>query len=69
MPWPVSLKSRLSLPLIAALSDAYEVRGAERGGTEVRMSFLALRDHDPVDDDPIDETAWQPPDFTPPEAP
>lgn len=51
----------LGLPLIAALSDACEVRPGQRGGTEVEMSFLAVRDHDPVDDDPIEDTGWHPP--------
>jgi anti-sigma regulatory factor (Ser/Thr protein kinase) len=51
----------LGLPLIAALSDAFEVRGSSHGGTEVRMTFLYLRASDPVDDNPIAETGWEPP--------
>jgi len=43
----------LGLPLIAALSDAFEVRGANGGGTEVRMTFRYDREHDPVEDNPI----------------
>jgi anti-sigma regulatory factor (Ser/Thr protein kinase) len=51
----------LGLPLIAALSDAFEVRGSAAGGTEVRMSFLSTRDGDPVEANPIGETGWVPP--------
>ena len=51
----------LGLPLIAALSDAFEVRGSTGGGTEVRMSFLSTRDEDPVEANPIGETGWTPP--------
>lgn len=43
----------LGLPLIAALSDAFEVRGGPATGTEVRMTFHFVRDGDPVDDNPI----------------
>jgi serine/threonine-protein kinase RsbW len=43
----------LGLPLIAALSDAFEVRGGPGIGTEVRMTFRYDRDVDPVDDNPI----------------
>lgn len=41
----------LGLPLIAALSDAFEVRAQD--GTEVRMGFLYERDADPADENPI----------------
>jgi serine/threonine-protein kinase RsbW len=51
----------LGLPLIAALSDQFEVRTPTGGGTEVRMSFLYARDGDPVDANPIGDTGWQPP--------
>jgi serine/threonine-protein kinase RsbW len=51
----------LGLPLIAALSDDFEVGGREGGGTEVRMSFLSDRDGDPVQAHPIGETGWEPP--------
>jgi anti-sigma regulatory factor (Ser/Thr protein kinase) len=43
----------LGLPLIAALSDAFEVRGGPGIGTEVRMTFAYERDADPVTDNPI----------------
>jgi len=52
----------LGLPLIAALSDAFEVRGSSGGGTEVRMTFLYVREGDPVESNPIGETGWVPPD-------
>lgn len=41
----------LGLPLIAALTDAFEVRGGP--GTEVRMTFNYDRDLDPAADNPI----------------
>jgi anti-sigma regulatory factor (Ser/Thr protein kinase) len=43
----------LGLPLIAALSDAFEVRGGPGLGTEVRMTFSYERDADPVSENPI----------------
>ena len=43
----------LGLPLIAALSDAFEVRGGPGIGTEVRMTFAYERDSDPADQRPI----------------
>ena len=43
----------LGLPLIAALSDAFEVRGGPGIGTEVRMTFSYFRESDPADDRPI----------------
>jgi serine/threonine-protein kinase RsbW len=43
----------LGLPLIAALSDAFEVRGGPGIGTEVRMTFEYDRDSDPVSENPI----------------
>jgi len=51
----------LGLPLIAALSDAFEVRTPSAGGTEVRMTFAYAREGDPVEFNPIDETGWEPP--------
>jgi anti-sigma regulatory factor (Ser/Thr protein kinase) len=51
----------LGLPLIAALSDAFEVRGSSQSGTEVRMTFLYVRAGDPVEENPISETGWEPP--------
>jgi serine/threonine-protein kinase RsbW len=43
----------LGLPLIAALSDAFEVRGGPGIGTEVRMTFVYERDLDPANENPI----------------
>jgi serine/threonine-protein kinase RsbW len=43
----------LGLPLIAALSDAYELHGSSGQGTEVRMTFHYARDGDPADDNPV----------------
>lgn len=43
----------LGLPLIAALSDAFEVRGSPGQGTEVRMTFHFERERDPAEDRPI----------------
>lgn len=43
----------LGLPLIAALSDAFEVRGGPSTGTEVRMSFRYERNGDPASENPI----------------
>jgi anti-sigma regulatory factor (Ser/Thr protein kinase) len=43
----------LGLPLIAALSDAFEVRGGPGIGTEVRMTFHYEREIDPADERPI----------------
>jgi serine/threonine-protein kinase RsbW len=43
----------LGLPLIAALSDAFELRGSAGHGTEVRMKFNYARDGDPVEENPV----------------
>jgi anti-sigma regulatory factor (Ser/Thr protein kinase) len=43
----------LGLPLIAALSDAFELRGSAGAGTEVRMTFSYARDRDPADSNPV----------------
>jgi anti-sigma regulatory factor (Ser/Thr protein kinase) len=43
----------LGLPLIAALSDAFELRGSSGEGTEVRMTFAFDRASDPVADNPV----------------
>ena len=43
----------LGLPLIAALSDAFELKGSAGQGTEVRMTFSYLRDRDPADANPV----------------
>ena len=55
----------LGLPLIAALSDAFELRGSAGHGTEVRMTFAYMRDRDPADANPVDgsigpDGRWQP---------
>jgi serine/threonine-protein kinase RsbW len=55
----------LGLPLIAALSDAYELRGSSGQGTEVRMTFHYARDGDPADEHPVQGTVgtdgrWDP---------
>jgi serine/threonine-protein kinase RsbW len=46
----------LGLPLIAALSDAFELRGSAGAGTEVRMTFSYARDSDPADVNPVTGT-------------
>ena len=43
----------LGLPLIAALSDAFELRGETGEGTEVRMTFAYVREHDPASAHPV----------------
>jgi anti-sigma regulatory factor (Ser/Thr protein kinase) len=55
----------LGLPLIAALSDAFELRGSSGQGTEVRMTFHYARESDPVADNPVQGTVgsdgrWDP---------
>ena len=55
----------LGLPLIAALSDSFELRGSAGQGTEVRMTFAYLRDRDPADENPVQgdvgpDGRWQP---------
>jgi serine/threonine-protein kinase RsbW len=55
----------LGLPLIAALSDAFELRGATGAGTEVRMTFVYDRTSDPVEQNPVtgtvgDDGRWDP---------
>ena len=55
----------LGLPLIAALSDAFELRGTAGQGTEVRMTFAYVRDGDPVDANPVpgqvgEDGRWEP---------
>jgi serine/threonine-protein kinase RsbW len=55
----------LGLPLIAALTDAFELRGSAGQGTEVRMTFAMVRDHDPVEDNPVEggvgtDGRWEP---------
>ena len=46
----------LGLPLIAALSDAFELRGSSGKGTEVSMTFAYARDGDPADANPVSGT-------------
>ena len=46
----------LGLPLIAALSDSFELRGSAGAGTEVRMTFAYVRDNDPADTNPVTGT-------------
>jgi anti-sigma regulatory factor (Ser/Thr protein kinase) len=43
----------LGLPLIAALSDAFELSGSAGQGTEVRMTFHYARDGDPAEENPV----------------
>jgi serine/threonine-protein kinase RsbW len=43
----------LGLPLIAALSDSFELRGGAGRGTEVLMTFQFARDGDPAATNPI----------------
>jgi serine/threonine-protein kinase RsbW len=55
----------LGLPLIAALSDAFELRGSAGHGTDVRMTFAYMRDRDPAEENPVDgsigpDGRWQP---------
>ena len=55
----------LGLPLIAALSDAFELHGSAGKGTEVRMTFAYVRDADPADSNPVSGTVggdgrWDP---------
>ena len=55
----------LGLPLIAALSDAFELRGSAGTGTEVRMTFAYTRDSDPAAANPVAGTVgidgrWDP---------
>lgn len=46
----------LGLPLIAALSDAFELRGSTGSGTEVRMTFTYERTGDPAQANPVTGT-------------
>jgi serine/threonine-protein kinase RsbW len=46
----------LGLPLIAALSDAFELRGSAGSGTEVRMTFAYTREVDPAASNPVTGT-------------
>jgi serine/threonine-protein kinase RsbW len=46
----------LGLPLIAALSDAFELHGSAGQGTEVRMTFSYMRQSDPTEQNPVSGT-------------
>jgi serine/threonine-protein kinase RsbW len=46
----------LGLPLIAALSDSFELHGSAGQGTEVRMTFAYIRESDPADENPVTGT-------------
>jgi serine/threonine-protein kinase RsbW len=46
----------LGLPLIAALSDSFEIQGDAGSGTEIRMKFDYLRGSDPADANPVTGT-------------
>jgi anti-sigma regulatory factor (Ser/Thr protein kinase) len=55
----------LGLPLIAALSDSFELRGSAGRGTEVRMTFSYARTDDPANANPVTGTVgsdgrWDP---------
>ena len=55
----------LGLPLIAALSDRFEIHGGTGLGLEVRMTFSYLRDGDPATVNPVtgavgDDGRWDP---------
>jgi serine/threonine-protein kinase RsbW len=55
----------LGLPLIAALTDSFELRGSTGRGTEVRMTFQYSRADDPAETNPIpgsvgDDGRWDP---------
>jgi serine/threonine-protein kinase RsbW len=46
----------LGLPLIAALSDSFELKGSTNAGAEVRMTFVADRSADPASTNPVTGT-------------
>ena len=46
----------LGLPLIAALSDSFELHGSAGKGTEVQMTFAYVREADPADANPVTGT-------------
>jgi serine/threonine-protein kinase RsbW len=55
----------LGLPLIAALTDSFELHGSSGQGTEVRMTFHYAREADPAEDNPVpgsvgDDGRWDP---------
>jgi hypothetical protein len=46
----------LGLPLIAALSDSFELKGSTHSGAEVRMTFVSDRSADPAEVNPVTGT-------------
>jgi serine/threonine-protein kinase RsbW len=46
----------LGLPLIAALTDSFELHGSAGQGTEVRMTFAYTRETDPAQANPVTGT-------------
>jgi serine/threonine-protein kinase RsbW len=55
----------LGLPLIAALTDSFELHGSAGQGTEVRMTFAYARDTDPAQQNPVpgsvgEDGRWDP---------
>ena len=61
----------LGLPLIAALSDSFELKGSTNSGAEVRMTFIADRSADPAATNPVTGTVgadgrWDPTPTPPP---
>jgi serine/threonine-protein kinase RsbW len=64
-PSPDTAGPGLGLPLIAALTDAFELKGSAGHGTEVRMTFAYLRDRDPAQVNPVEgevgpDGRWEP---------
>ncbi len=49
----------LGLPLIAALSDSFELKGSAGEGTEVRMTFAYMRATDPAAANPVTGTVGE----------
>jgi serine/threonine-protein kinase RsbW len=55
----------LGLPLIAALTDAFELHGSSGQGTEVRLTFRYAREGDPAAENPVtgsvgEDGRWDP---------
>jgi serine/threonine-protein kinase RsbW len=49
----------LGLPLIAALTDSFELQGSAGRGTEVRMTFKYAREQDPAEANPVHGTVGE----------
>jgi serine/threonine-protein kinase RsbW len=49
----------LGLPLIAALTDAFELHGSSGQGTEVRLTFRYAREGDPAAENPVTGSVGQ----------